>query len=554
MKQFEKYPVTEYQDFRELLDGCAERYQAKPIFRETAGDDIRDISCAEFTGMVDRLGAAFLELGLLDQGRIAVVGETSVEWIAAYFAAVCGGAVIVPVDKELPVGEMAYILNDSEATAIVYSSAMRDEMELLEQKVPQLRYFIGMDAPDESPKWRSFDSLVQKAPAEKTAEYQAIPQDRDAMSTILYTSGTTGQSKGVMLCPRNILSATSGGLTLLDIGDVCLSVLPIHHTLEFSHGIVMMIQNGTTICIGRGLRYFMDDMLLFKPNAVFVVPAFVERMGYLVWKKAEADGTDKELKALMEKSGAELEKGEDHRKEYFSGIHEMFGGNLELLLCGGAHLAADKMKQFRDWGILLVTGYGLTECAPLVAVNGNRYYKDGSVGLPIACNEVEIRDADANGEGEIWVKGGNVMLGYYRNDEATREAIVDGWFDTGDLGHLDEDGYLFITGRKKNLIVLSNGKNVYPEEVEEYFKSIPYLQEIVVYAPESGKKQNQLCAEVFVYESFREEMGDEDALAQLRADMAAINKRLPAYKQVHNVSLRDTMFEKTTKNSIKRFS
>jgi len=554
MKQFEAYPVAEYQDFRELLEGCGEAYQGRPIFREMADSKIKDISCGAFTCLVDRLGAAFLELDLLGSGRIAVIGETSVKWIAAYFAAVCGGAVIVPVDKELPVDEMAYILNDSEVRAIVYSPTMRDEMEQLEKLVPGIRYFIAMEGQEESANWRSFDLLVNDVSEKKIAEYKAIPQDRDAVSTLLYTSGTTGKSKGVMLCQRNILSVTAGGLMLLDIGDTCLSVLPIHHSLEFSHGIVMMIQNGTTISIGRGIRHFMDDIRLFQPNAVFLVPAFVERMEFLVWKDAGQRGGKEALESLMEKSAAQLENGIDRRKEYFREINELFGGNLALLLCGGAHLPAEKMKRFRDWGIPLVTGYGLTECSPLVAVNGNRYYKDGSVGLPIPCNEVEIREIDENGEGEIWVRGENVMLGYYRNEAATDAAVVDGWFDTGDLGHVDEEGYLFITGRKKNLIVLSNGKNIYPEEVEEYFKGILYLKEIIVYAPESGEKKDMLCAEVYVDEAFRAEQGDDDATARLKADMAEINKGLPAYKQVHHVILRDTMFEKTTKNSIKRFS
>ncbi|BDF59266.1 long-chain-fatty-acid--CoA ligase [Christensenellaceae bacterium] len=554
MKEFKKYPVTEYKNFRELLDGCTTQYKERPLFRTTTGGSVQDVSCNAFILTVERLGAAFGALGLLDGSRIAVVGETSVKWIATYFAAVCGGAVIVPVDKELPVDEMANILRDSGAKALVYSSAMCREAEILEKSVSDLQYLIGMDEREDGPNYRSFDRLIQSIPDKAAAEYKTIPQNEETLSTILYTSGTTGQSKGVMLCPRNILSVTAGGLTLLDIGDVCLSVLPIHHSLEFSHGIVMMMQNGTTISIGRGLRYFMEDMLLFQPNAAFLVPAFVEHMERLVWKKAQAAGKEEALRALMAKSAAEREKGHDLRKEYFGEINKIFGGRLELLLCGGAHLPAETMKRFRDWGIPLVNGYGLTECSPLVAVNGNRYYKDGSVGLPIPCNEVEIRNIDGNGEGEIWVRGENVMLGYYHNEEATAQAIRDNWFDTGDLGHLDQDGYLFITGRKKNLIVFSNGKNIYPEEIEEYFKGIEYLKEIVVFARENDEQKDQLCAEVFLDEAFRQNMGDEEALSRLQEDMAKINKSLPVYKQVRNVVLRDAMFEKTTKNSIKRSS
>lgn len=552
MEQYKEYPVTEYANFREMLDGCAGQYGARPLFREKADGGIRDTGCAAFTGLVNRLGAAFLELGLLNGGKIAVIGETSVKWVTTYFAAVCGGGVIVPVDKELPVDEMAYILNDSEARAIIYSPTMRDEMEQLEQSVPGLQYFIGMEAQDEAGKWRSFDALCQGVSDERISEYTAVPQDRDALSTILYTSGTTGQSKGVMLCQRNILSAAIGGLKLFRVGKTSMAILPIHHVFEMTHGIVEMIINGTTICISDSLRYFVQNLQLFQPEAMFVVPAYVEMMYKKIWASVQADGKKEQFEALIERSNELLAQGVDKRAEFFQFVRDAFGGKLSMLLCAGAPLDAMYVKFFREIGILLLQGFGLTETSPLITANRNDYIVDASTGAPIYCCEVKILDPNENGEGEVLVKGDQVMLGYYKNVQATDEVFIDGWFCTGDMGRIDDAGLLYITGRKKNVIILSNGKNIYPEEIEGYYLHIPYVKEIIVYAPASGDRQNQLCAEVFLEESFREEKGDVAALQQLNADMSEINKELPGYKQVHNTILRDTMFEKTTKKSIKR--
>lgn len=552
MKAYNEYPVVEYKNFREMLDGCVAQYETRPLFREKAGDGIQDTSSEAFLRLVNRLGAVFLALGLLDGGKIAVVGETSVKWVATYFATVCGGGVIVPVDKDLPVDEMAYILNDSEAQAIIYSPSTYEEMKKLEQIAPGLQYFIGMETPAENQKWLSFDTLVAEVTDSSVSDYLAIPQNSDVLSTILYTSGTTGQSKGVMLCQRNILSAAIGGLKLFQVGKTSMSILPIHHVFEMTHGIVEMIINGTTICISDSLRYFLPNLQLFKPEAMFVVPAYVEMMYKKIWASVQAEGKEEQFKELIQHSNELLAQGKDQRAELFQFIRDAFGGKLSMLLCAGAPLDAMYVKFFREIGILLLQGFGLTETSPLVTANRNEYIVDASTGAPIYCCEVKIWEPNENGEGEILVKGDNIMLGYYKNEQATREVFTDDWFHTGDMGRIDDAGLLYITGRKKNVIILSNGKNIYPEEIEGYYLHIPYLKEVVVYAPTSGENQNQLCAEVFLDEAFREQSGDANALKALHEDIANINKTLPGYKQVHNIILRDTMFEKTTKKSIKR--
>lgn len=247
-----------------------------------------------------------------------------------------------------------------------------------------------------------------------------------------------------------------------------------------------------------------------------------------------------------------LEQGVDKREEFFKFIKDSFGGKLSLLLCAGAPLDPMYVKFFREIGIVLLQGFGLTETAPLVTANRNDLMVDDSTGIPIEGCEIKILKPDENGEGEVLVRGYNVMLGYYNNEQATADVFTGDWFHTGDMGRIDEDGWLYITGRKKNVIILSNGKNIYPEEIEGYYLHIPYVNEVVVYSPKEGERQNQLCAEIYLDEVFREQKGDQNALEQLHADIAEINKNLPVFKQVHHLFLRDTAFEKTTKKSIKR--
>ncbi|MDL2236623.1 AMP-binding protein [Christensenellaceae bacterium OttesenSCG-928-K19] len=549
----ELYEIRNYGSFRELMETCPAVYQGRDMFREKDGEGIKNTSCEEFADIVNSLGAALLEKGLAD-GKIAVIGETSVKWIATYFAAVCGGGVIVPVDKELPEDEIANVLNDSGAAAVVYSATFKEVMESIKGSLPNVECFIGMAERDDASAFLSFDRLVEHGKTLDQTAYKNSAANEGQLSSLLYTSGTTGKSKGVMLTQKNILSAAAGELRHMRPGKVCMSVLPIHHSYEFAHGIMMEIMGGVTICINDSPRYFLQNLQLFKPDMLTLVPLYVEMMYRKIWANAKANGGEEQLKQALQKSEELMAQGVDKRRELFKDIIDALGGNLKLIICGGAPLAAFYSKAFRDFGILLLQGYGITECSPLVSVNPDWENKDGSIGLPISCCRVTIREEAEDGSGEIWVKGDNVMLGYYKNPQATAEVLQDGWFNTGDIGHLDEDGYLFITGRKKNLIVLSNGKNVYPEEIEGYLMRIPYIKEVVVYAPlADGLSETGLVAEIYPEETHAAQYTAEELQKQLENDIAEVNKSLPGYKQVHEFKLRDTEFEKTTKKSIKRF-
>lgn len=545
-------PLRKEKNLRTMLLHARDSYGGRDMLRiRTEGRQVKGIGHETFMRDMNALGNAFLGMGLGGK-KIAVIGPTSYEWLVSYFAVVCGVGIVVPIDKELQDDEIAVILRESEAECVVFADEYFETMKDLRPSVPGIRYFIDMkDRPGSFA--RNFYELADQ---KMRHGYEEREIDETKMCALLFTSGTTGKSKGVMLTHKSILAASEGGLSLLEIGKVCLSVLPVHHSFECTHGIVMMIQNGTTICINNSLRYFADNLKLFQPDAIFLVPLFIERLEYMIWKDAREKNREEELRALVAKSNDEMKRGIDNRDEYFRDIKELFGGNLKLLLCGGAPLPARLMRSFREMGIMLVVGYGITECSPLVSVNGNRCYRDGSAGVPIPCCEVKIVDADGNGEGEIWVKGDNVMLGYYKNEQATRQAMKNGWFDTGDIGHFDEDGFLFVTGRKKNLIVLSNGKNVYPEEIEDFIKQrISYISEIVVSAPlVNGMNEKSLCAEVYLQEEYTAGKESEEIRAKLDQDMQKVNRQLPAFKSIQQLRIRDREFEKTTKKSIKRFS
>lgn len=556
MTDIKRYKIPRYSTFRDLLTASGKVYDGRDMFREKDGNGVANTTVAQFEALVNALGASLLERGLLGGGKVAIIGENSVKWMAAYFAVVCGGGVTVPIDKELPAEEIANIIRDSGAKAVVYSPTFAEIMQQIAPGLPEVQAFIGMGRQEEGGKFLRFDALAgQGGVSPEKDRYCSIQTKTDEMCALLYTSGTTGKSKGVMLTQKNILDCAGGILELIEHGQVSLSVLPIHHSYEFSVDIVSSIMDGATICFNDSLRYFMQNLQLFRPEYMYVVPAFAEMIYAKIWANAKAQGREESLRALIKKSNAEREQGIDNRAVYFKDIKDALGGNLELIISGGAPLAAFYSKAFRDMGILLLQGYGITECSPLVSVNPDWGNVDGSIGLPISCCDVKIEDKDDEGNGEIWVRGTNVMLGYYNNPAATAEVMDGEWFNTGDIGYIDDDGYIFITGRKKNLIVLSNGKNVYPEEIEDYLKRIPYIKEVVVYAPaKDGVGEDRLVAEIFVDEAYTARHSADEIFRSLEADIAGVNKTLPVFKQVHDFHIRDKEFEKTTKKSIKRFT
>jgi long-chain acyl-CoA synthetase len=553
----ENYPYNDFlqvSDLKDLLFKATSKFEEKDAFCFKSGGGIESRTYGRFKDDVTALGTALLFEGF--QGKkIALLGETSYEWVLSYFAVTCGVGAAVPIDKELPDAEIANIIADSGAAAVIFSGTFEDTIQNIRTKGVRYIPMAPCDAKWTCPGLHELMILGRSLVEDGDKSFIRTKIDPDAMASLIYTSGTTGKSKGIMLTHRSITAASSGALSLLDLGSVCLSVLPCHHSFECTHGIIMMLQAGLTICINDSMRFFMQNLQLFKPDTICLVPLFLENMHKKIWETAAAKGITEQLKAAVAKSNELLARGIDKRDEFFADIQAAFGGRLKLIISGGAPLSADLMREFREFGIMVTNGYGTSECSPLISVNRNRYYKDGSVGLPIACCKVKIENPDENGEGEVWVSGPNVMLGYYNNDAATREVMKDGWLNTGDIGHMDRD-FLFLTGRSKNVIVLSNGKNIYPEEIEEFLSSsIPLIREIVVYAARSAQgDETELAAEVYPDFDVLPAADGEAVRTALQKEFARINRSLPLFKQVHHFTIRDSEFPKTTKKSIKRFT
>lgn len=553
MKNFHYRDFMHVSDLKDLLSKAASNYRGRDAFRWKTQDGIQDKTYEQLEVDVNALGTALLCEGFAGK-KIALVGETSYEWVVSYFAITCGVGVVVPIDKELPDNEIANIVAESGASALIFSSTF--EVAVQKNKAAGVRYIpmYPCDADWTCPGVPELLRLGASRIADGDTSFLNAQINPDAMASLIYTSGTTGKAKGIMLTHRGITAASSGGLSLLDLGKVALSVLPIHHSFECTHGIIMFLQAGLTICINDSIRFFMQNLQLFKPDTICLVPLYLENMYKKIWEAAAAKGQTEQLRAAIAKSNELLAQGIDKRDEFFADIQAAFGGKLKVAISGGAPLRPEIMRAFREFGILVLNGYGTSECSPLVSVNSNDYFRDGSVGIPIACMEIKVEDLDENGDGEVWVKGPNVMLGYYNNEQATREIMKDGWLDTGDVGHLEGD-FLFLTGRSKNIIVLSNGKNVYPEEIEGYLAAIPLIREVVVYAKRSAEGgETELAAEVYPNYDLVPGASEAELLALLQKEFNQANRQLPLFKQVRYISIRSTEFDKTTKRSIKRMN
>lgn len=504
----------------------------------------KGISWKQFESDVNALGTALCRRGLAD-AHICVIGENSYEWVLVYMAVLCGAGVIVPLDRDLPAEKLAEQMRFSDATAVFFSKTYEAKMQELAPSLPEITLFASTNG--EETFGVTLGALIEEGRALLEAgdrSYLDIQPDTEKMAAILFTSGTSGNSKAVMLSQKNLITSFDCACKHVSFteDDVMLSVLPLHHAYESNCGILAMLHTSTVVCFNENLKYFFDNLKLFKPTGMSLVPMFSETMYKQVIEGAKRMGKYKKLMFGRKLSHFMRKLGLGVPRRLFRDVYEPFGGRFKKAFVGGAALDPQITEFFRDLGIVMLQGYGITECSPLVAVNREKYYNDSSVGPALPCCELKIED------GEILVKGDNVMLGYYKNDAETQAAFSDGWFRTGDLGRVDEKGFLHITGRKKNLIILSNGENISPEELETYLMRIPLIKEAVVY--ESG---GAVTAELFpdIEAAEREKVADVQAF--LRGEIDKLNASFPQYKQIQAVKFRDVEFEKTTTKKIKRF-
>ncbi len=465
------YEVRQIDSLRELVDSGAQLFGEKAAFKYKDKGEVVSISYNQFKDEVDSFGTALYDMGL-DGKHIAIIGDNSYSWVLSYLTVLNSSGVVVPIDKELSSEDILYILTSGDCDVLIYGSGNTEKKILeIKENLKNITHFISMaELPSYDEKHYYMGDLVKKGSQllkNGDKRYISIVPDNNVMKELLFTSGTTGKSKGVMLNAESLLFNIINSQKLMQITDTCLSILPYHHSYESTTGVLTMMHHGMTICINESLRALLPNLKLYKPTEIQVVPLFIEKLYRGIWDKAEETGKAKMLTKLIKFSNAMLGMGIDLRKQLFKSVTSIFGGRLKTIICGGAPLKPQMTEFFDSIGITLINGYGITECGPLISINRPNYHNYEAVGVLMPGMKIMIDRPNEDGEGEICVKGPNIMLGYYKNEEATAEVFTDGWFHTGDVGRIDENGFIFLTGRKKNIIILKNGKNIYPEEIEE---------------------------------------------------------------------------------------
>ena len=549
MKKYKNYEVRPIENLKEMLYTSAATWPEKNAFLEKRDGVYEGITFNQYLLDVEGLGTELCARGLLGK-RVIVTGENCYAWALAYMTVICGLGVVIPVDKEIPPEEIANIANVSEADAVIYSAKYEDKIKKIEKPLD----FICFD---------ELSGLCAAGREKINAgdrTYLDLEIDKNEMASLIFTSGTTGVSKGVMLSHHNISFNLTEMCQMIYIGpeDTFLSVLPLHHAYECTCGFLCQIYRGSTIAYCEGLRYIMKNMKEVHPTMILCVPLLIETMYHKIWANIRKNGMEKMVKKALAASNASRKIGIDLRKKLFSEIHETFGGKLRMMIAGGAAVDPDILKGLRDFGILAVQGYGLTECAPLAAVNRDKFYCDSSAGLATPNATLEIVDAAEDGTGDIRFKGDNIMLGYYKAPELTAEVIVDGWLYTGDLGFIDKDGFLHITGRRKNVIVTANGKNIFPEELETYLSRNPYvLESVVVGVPDETGRDYDIVAMILPdTERLDEENPDgyseELVREKLTEAVKQANSMVQQYKRIKKFLVRSEEFPKNTSKKIKR--
>ena len=550
------YTVTKIDTIKELIELAVKEAGNKIAFEYKNKKDIVKVTYKEFSEDINSLGTALSTINLLDS-HIAVIGENSYNWITVYLTVLESNGVLVPVDKELTVKEIINVLRSSDSEALFYSSRYEKYINEIKKELPNIKYFIGFGEEEDKDNILSYKNFMEKGKKELEAgnnEFTSIEHtDTDTLKLLVYTSGTTDTPKGVMLTEHNLVSCVYYGLQVSTVYTKCLSVLPYHHTYEAVAGLLVALHKHVTICINDSLKNVLKNLQLFKPDYIYLVPAFAEVFYKNIWANAKKSGKDKGLKLLIKISNFLRKLGIDKRKKLFKSIHDAFGGNLRKIVVGGAPLRSELGDFFESIGICLVNGYGITECSPLVSANMDDFNDPSTVGVVLPCCDIKFENLTPDGDGEICVKGDIVMKGYYKDPERTARVLKDGWFNTEDYGRFNEKGQLVINGRKKNLIVLDNGKNIYPEEIESYIQAIPYIAEVIVKGIKNEIGQETgLCAEVFLNKDKVEELGITNKEETLKKDIAEATKELPVYKHISKIEIRQTEFNKTTTNKIKR--
>lgn len=555
------YKVRNINNIKDLLDQSAKIFSSKTAYKikQKETNTYKEISYTRLKENVDSLGTAFINLGLSGK-KIAIIGENSYEWAISYLATVCGCGIVVPLDKMLPDKEIESLVKRSKVSAIIFSDKYSQIMNNIKNLNLGVEYFINMNKKDENFLYL-YDLLDNgyKLLNSGNTQFLNAPIDNDAMSVILFTSGTTSTSKAVMLSHKNICSDIMSTRMTVNVTpkDTALSFLPIHHTYECTLGFLTLIYSGGTIVFCDGLRHIVKNLQESHATIMVCVPLLFENMYQKIWHEIDKKGKRKLVeKAIKVSNFLRKYLKINITKLLFKDIYANFGGKIRLFISGAAAIDPSVAKGFDDFGITLLQGYGLTECSPLLVGCSDKHKAFGTCGYPIPNVEIKIIDKNDEGIGEVIAKGPNIMLGYYEDEEATKEAFKDGWFYTGDLGYLNDKGQLIITGRKKSVIVLKNGKNIFPEEIETLLNKDEFVKESFVFGKLDKDGDTEIWAKIVAnYELLKEKFGelsDVQIKEKFQAIVKKINKEMPPYKYIRNFMVSSQELIKTTTQKIKR--
>jgi long-chain acyl-CoA synthetase len=563
-EQLKLYNVPKIGSIQEMVLRSTAKYSEKVALEDLQDFPIPKVTYNVLLKNIQKFGVALRQLGLKERSRIAIIGDNRVQWGITYLTAMCCNYIVIPIDKKLNENEILNIIHESESEAIVFTDEFAPMLRDRQSSLKKLKYYISMDLRSFKDGVHSMSEMIQN---NRGCFVEELPKiNSDDLAVILFTSGTLGRSKGVMLSQRNLASNLMAMVSMFFIypEDRFLSVLPIHHTYECTCGFLCPLYCGSSVHYARSLKTIVEDLQNVHATILLAVPLLYDKMFKRIYKTIKENKLKSIMVPQLVRATNFVEKfgWKSAKKIIFKEIHHKFGGAVRTFITGGAPQDPVVAKGLRDFGFSFIQGYGLTETSPILALNRIDNFKDDSAGLPLPGVDIKINNPDSEGAGEIWAKGASVMLGYYKNDKATQEVIQDGWFKTGDLGYLDNDGFLHIRGRKKNVIISKSGKNVFPEEIEDVLNRSPFILESLVYGQKDPKQDEIIAAQIVVDAETFIEMAELKHI-QITADLIQkvisdeiqrLNKQLSSYKQIKKFYIRDQEFEKTTAQKIKRYA
>lgn len=555
--------VPQVHTIQDMILQSTRKFSTKIALEDLNQTPINKLTYRDLLENILKFGSALKDLGIKERTHIAIIGENRVQWSLAYLTSMCFNFVVVPIDRNLNTNEIMNIIYESDTEAIIFSGSYSSIMAEGKSSLKKVKHYICMDETGEEKEFLNMAGMIRGA---KDFAVENLPIiNPDDMAEIIFTSGSLGRAKGVMLSQKNLASnlVDMVSMVLITEKDKFLSVLPMHHTYECTCGMLCPLYCGASAHYARSLKTVVDDLQKVKATILLGVPLLYDKMFKRIIKGIKEDKVKSFIVPPLVKftNIVSLIGFKDFKKKIFHELHEKFGGSVRLFIAGGAAPDPLVAKGLREFGFNFIQGYGLTETSPILALNRVDEFKDDAAGLPLPRVQFKINQPDENGSGEIWAKGPNVMVGYYKNEKATTDTFSDGWFKTGDIGFIDEDGFLHINGRKKNVIISKSGKNVFPEEIEDILNRSPFILESLVFGEEDAKQgeiisaQLVVDAEAFIELAETQNIKIDDQLIQktIAEEIDKVNKQLSSFKQIKKFIIRDNEFEKTTTQKIKRY-